>query len=79
MLCFFVFRLGDAEKAMYHYKQAGAEADPDVVTKAKNIQIHLNKCTEAKRQRDWNTILKETALAISAGADSAPQVIFFTY
>ncbi|XP_016459246.1 TPR repeat-containing thioredoxin TTL4-like [Nicotiana tabacum] len=67
-------RLGDAEKAMYHYKQAGAEADPDVVTKAKNIQIHLNKCTEAKRQRDWNTILKETALAISAGADSAPQI-----
>ncbi|MCE3215448.1 hypothetical protein HAX54_002393 [Datura stramonium] len=68
-------RLGDTEKAMYHYKQAASEADPDVMTKAKNIQIHLNKCTEAKRQRDWNTLLKESALAISAGADSAPQII----
>ncbi|KAJ8557289.1 hypothetical protein K7X08_002914 [Anisodus acutangulus] len=67
-------RLGDTEKAMYHYKQAGSEGDPDVVTKAKNIQIHLNKCTEAKGQRDWNTLLKESALAISAGADSAPQI-----
>ncbi|CAL5402794.1 unnamed protein product [Camellia sinensis] len=30
--------LGEAEKAMYHYKQAGAESDPDVLTKAKNLQ-----------------------------------------
>ncbi|KAJ8543703.1 hypothetical protein K7X08_025321 [Anisodus acutangulus] len=67
-------RLGDTEKAMYHYKQAGSEGDPDVVTKTKNIQIHLNKCTEAKRQRDWNTLLKESAFAISSGADSAPQI-----
>ncbi|KAG5611575.1 hypothetical protein H5410_022856 [Solanum commersonii] len=67
-------RLGDTEKAMYHYKQAASEADPDVVTKSKTIQIHLNKCTEAKRQRDWNTLLKESALAISAGADSASQI-----
>ncbi|KAK4356661.1 hypothetical protein RND71_025632 [Anisodus tanguticus] len=67
-------RLGDTEKAMYHYKQAGSEGDPDVVTKTKNIRIHLNKCTEAKRQRDWNTLLKESAFAISSGADSAPQI-----
>lgn len=67
-------RLGDTEKAMYHYKLAASETDPDVVTKSKNIQIHLNKCTEAKRQRDWNTLLKESALAISAGADSASQI-----
>lgn len=67
-------RLGEVEKAMYHYKHAGAESDPDVLTKAKNLQVHLSKCTEAKQQRDWNTVLKETRLAISAGADSAPQV-----
>ncbi|KAL7260569.1 hypothetical protein ACSBR1_006266 [Camellia fascicularis] len=36
-------RLGEAEKAMYHYKQAGAESDPDVLTKAKNLQVHLSK------------------------------------
>ncbi|CAK9135415.1 unnamed protein product [Ilex paraguariensis] len=67
-------RLGEAEKAMYHYKHAGSESDPDVITKAKNVQAHLNKCTEAKKQRDWNSLLKETGLAISAGADSAPQI-----
>ena len=66
--------MGEAEKAMYHYKHAGAEADPDVLTRVKKLQVHLNKCTEAKMQRDWNTLLRETGLAVAAGADSAPQV-----
>nr|GMC57170.1 inactive TPR repeat-containing thioredoxin TTL3-like [Ipomoea batatas] len=67
-------RLGQAETALHHYKQAGHEADPDVMSNAKNLQLHLSKCTEAKKQRDWNTLLKESSLAISAGADSAPQI-----
>ncbi|XP_019182660.1 PREDICTED: inactive TPR repeat-containing thioredoxin TTL3-like [Ipomoea nil] len=67
-------RLGEVEKAMYHYKQAAHEADPDVMTKTKNLQLHLNRCTEAKKHKDWNTLLKESDLAISAGADSAPQI-----
>lgn len=67
-------RLGEAEPALYHYKQAGQEADPDIMSKAKNLQLHLSRCTEAKKQRDWNSLLKESSLAISAGADSAPQV-----
>lgn len=68
------FRLGEAETALYHYKHAGAEADPDVQTKAKKLQVHLQRCTEAKMQRDWKTLIRETGLAISSGADSAPQV-----
>ncbi|XP_062083207.1 inactive TPR repeat-containing thioredoxin TTL3-like [Humulus lupulus] len=67
-------RLGEPEKATYHYKHAGQEADRDDLAKVKSIQIHLNKCTEARRSRDWNTLIKETDLAISAGADSAPQI-----
>ncbi|XP_031109169.1 inactive TPR repeat-containing thioredoxin TTL3-like [Ipomoea triloba] len=67
-------RLGQAETALHHYKQAGHEADPDVMSNAKNLQLHLSKCTEAKKQRDWNTLLKESSLAISAEADSAPQI-----
>ncbi|VFQ80081.1 unnamed protein product [Cuscuta campestris] len=67
-------RLGEAETAMYHYKRAGQEGDPDVMTKARNLQLHLSKCTEAKKQRDWNSLVKESGLAISAGADSAPQI-----
>lgn len=79
MIC----RLGEAEKTLYHQKLAGDEADPDVMAKAKNLQNHLNKCTEAKKHRDFNTLVKETELAIQAGADAAPQVstgsIFFHY
>ncbi|XWS33309.1 hypothetical protein CRYUN_Cryun22dG0070500 [Craigia yunnanensis] len=67
-------RLGEVEKAIYHYKYAGLEADPDDIAKAKTLQTHLNKCTEAKRLRDWNTLLKETDSTINAGADSAPQI-----
>lgn len=59
---------------MYHYKHAGPEADSEDIAKVKTVQIHLQKCTEARRVRDWNTLIKETGYAISAGADSAPQV-----
>ncbi|XP_020220707.2 inactive TPR repeat-containing thioredoxin TTL3 [Cajanus cajan] len=67
-------RLGEANKAMYHYKQAGLEADPDEIAKAKILQVHLNKCTEARRLGDWKTLLTETNKVISSGADSAPQI-----
>ncbi|OAY33390.1 inactive TPR repeat-containing thioredoxin TTL3 isoform X2 [Manihot esculenta] len=66
-------RLGDGEKAMYHYKNSGTEADHQDIAKAEALQVHLNKCTEARRLRDWNTLIKETQSAISSGADSAPQ------
>ncbi|KAK6150428.1 hypothetical protein DH2020_015360 [Rehmannia glutinosa] len=64
----------EAERAVYHFKQAGSETDPDFMNKAKKVQFHLNKCTEAKRQRDWNSLLKETGFSIAAGADSAPLI-----
>ncbi|KAF2284055.1 hypothetical protein GH714_018635 [Hevea brasiliensis] len=64
-------RLGDGEKTIYHYKLSGPEVDHVDIAKAKGLQIHLNKCTEARRLRDWNTLIKETKAAISSGADSA--------
>ncbi|KAI3784325.1 hypothetical protein L1987_43423 [Smallanthus sonchifolius] len=67
-------RLGDADKTMRHYKQAGSEAEVNLITKAQNLQVHLSRCNEAKKRRNWNTLLKETSLAISAGADSAIQI-----
>ncbi|KAI4325933.1 hypothetical protein MLD38_031294 [Melastoma candidum] len=67
-------RLGEAEKAMYHYKYAGPDADPDVVTNAKALQLHLQKCTEARQRRDWNSLIRECKQAISSYADSAPQI-----
>ncbi|KAK7318593.1 hypothetical protein RJT34_03296 [Clitoria ternatea] len=67
-------RLGVTDKALYHYKQAGQEADPDEVAKVNKIQFHLNKCTNARRVGDWNTLIKETNYTISSGADFAPQI-----
>ncbi|KAG5029698.1 hypothetical protein JHK87_013212 [Glycine soja] len=65
---------GEMDKAHYHYKQAGPEADTDQIAKVKKIQVHLNKCTEARRLGDWNKLIKETNYAVSFGADSAPHI-----
>ena len=62
------------EKSIYHFKHSGPEADPEDIVKAKAVQTHLNKCTEAKRLRDWNGLITETTNTISSGADAAPQV-----
>ncbi|KAG4934793.1 hypothetical protein JHK85_049712 [Glycine max] len=67
-------RLGETDKALYHYKQAGPDADPDEIAKAKTLQVYLNKCTEARRFGDWITLITTTNNAISSGADSAPQI-----
>ncbi|KAF8115771.1 hypothetical protein N665_0025s0221 [Sinapis alba] len=67
-------RLGEVEKSMYHIKHSGPEVDQEDISKAKTVQMHLNKCTEAKRLRDWNTLIKETKNIIASGADAAPQV-----
>ncbi|GAB4847296.1 hypothetical protein Ancab_026340 [Ancistrocladus abbreviatus] len=67
-------RLGEAEKAVYHFKQAGPEADPDAMMKAKTVLAHLTKCDDAKRLKDWNAVLKEAGNAIAAGADSGPSI-----
>ncbi|KAK9670457.1 hypothetical protein RND81_13G203300 [Saponaria officinalis] len=67
-------RLGEAEKAVYHFKQAGPEADPDTTSKAKAVLSHLKKCDDAKRLKDWHTVLRESGNAIAAGADSAPMI-----
>ncbi|KAK8566172.1 hypothetical protein V6N12_059707 [Hibiscus sabdariffa] len=67
-------RLGEVENAMYHFKRAGAEAGSADIARAKILQQHVNKCTEAKMQGNWKTLLKETDSAIKAGADSAPHM-----
>ncbi|CAI0554549.1 unnamed protein product [Linum tenue] len=67
-------RLGDVEKSIYHYKHAGPEADHIDISKARSLQTCLNNCTEARRTREWNNLIRETEAAIRAGADSAPQI-----
>ncbi|PWA42918.1 Nucleotide-binding, alpha-beta plait [Artemisia annua] len=62
---------------MRHYKHVGSEADPDVIIKAKKLQVTLKRCNEARKLKGWNELLKETMLAISAGTDSALQVTHY--
>ncbi|KAJ4701311.1 TPR repeat-containing thioredoxin like [Melia azedarach] len=67
-------RLGEAEKALYHYKKSGSLVDREDIAKAEAFQKHLNRCTEARELKKWKGLLIETQYAISSGADSAPQV-----
>lgn len=67
-------RLGEGDKALYHFKQSGFEAESSEISKAQILQAHLVKCIEAKKQLEWKKLLRETESAISLGADSAPQL-----
>nr|XP_025884594.1 inactive TPR repeat-containing thioredoxin TTL3-like [Solanum lycopersicum] len=67
-------RLGDAEKAIDHYKQSGRKVDKKDIAEAHDIKRQLLKCTEAQKLRDYNTLIKETQNSITLGVDSAPQV-----
>ncbi|GFY85824.1 tetratricopeptide repeat (TPR)-like superfamily protein [Actinidia rufa] len=67
-------RLGEAEKALDHYKQSGLKADIKDTAKAQSLKTHLHGCNKAKEHRDWSSLLKESQSATSSGANSAPQI-----
>ncbi|KAJ0024954.1 hypothetical protein Pint_08327 [Pistacia integerrima] len=67
-------RLGEAEKALHHYKQSGSLVDREDIAKAEALQKHLNRCNGARNLKEWSDLLKGTQFAISVGADSAPKV-----
>ncbi|WOL13924.1 inactive TPR repeat-containing thioredoxin TTL3 [Canna indica] len=67
-------RLGEAEKAIHHYKQSRNEAAPNDMSRAKALLAHISKSNEARRLKDYITLLKESQSAASSGADSSPQV-----
>ncbi|KAK2659720.1 hypothetical protein Ddye_006253 [Dipteronia dyeriana] len=67
-------RLGEAERASYHYKNSGSLVEREDIGRAEAVQKHLIRCNKARKLRDWSGLLKETQYAITFGADSAPQV-----
>lgn len=67
------FRLGEAEKALNCNKET-PYFDSELDFQAQALQVHFNKCSEARKVKDWKVILKETQSAISLGVDSAPKV-----
>ena len=68
--------MGVAEKAIHHYKLARKEAGSNDIVRAQALQTHLSKCSEARKLRDRQTVLKETQSGVSTDADSAPQISF---
>ncbi|URE29246.1 Tetratricopeptide repeat [Musa troglodytarum] len=62
--------LGEAEKAILHYKLARREASSEDIAQVNRLQIHRSKCSEPRKPRDWHSVLKEAQSAASSGADS---------
>ncbi|XP_020229934.1 TPR repeat-containing thioredoxin TTL1 [Cajanus cajan] len=66
-------RLGETEKAL-NCNETTPYVDSVLAFQTQALGNHLSKCTEARKVKDWKTVLKETQAAISLGADSAPLV-----
>ncbi|XP_050378024.1 TPR repeat-containing thioredoxin TTL1 isoform X2 [Argentina anserina] len=67
-------RLGETEKALDHYKLSCPYAYSKDIDECQALQKCLSRCIEAQKLQEWNVLLNETQLAISSGANSAPQV-----
>lgn len=67
-------RLGDAEKALYHFNFSGRKASSKDIHEAQALQTHLSRCAGARRRKHWDTLVTQTQIAITMGADSAPQI-----
>ncbi|PKU78817.1 Inactive TPR repeat-containing thioredoxin TTL3 [Dendrobium catenatum] len=64
--------LREAEKPVHHYKKSRKEIDTNDISRATNLQMHVLRCNEARKQ-EWQSMLKESQSAISNGADLAPK------
>ncbi|XP_066314537.1 TPR repeat-containing thioredoxin TTL1-like [Miscanthus floridulus] len=66
-------RLGMIDKARRHFTQAGhlQQSDPTEWQKLQEVEVHLGRCTNARKIGDWKSTLREADAAIAAGADSS--------
>lgn len=68
-------RLGQVENARCHLCISGQQPDQAELQKLRCLEKHLNRCGDARKIGDWKSALRECNAAISAGADSCPQLI----
>ncbi|KAL5211364.1 hypothetical protein ABZP36_022211 [Zizania latifolia] len=68
-------RLGEADKAIHHLKQSANDSTGADVSRAQSIKSRVAKCGDARKVRNWVTVLQESQAAVSDGADCAPQVM----
>jgi len=50
------------------------QADPSEMQRLQVVEKHIGKCGDVRRIGDWKSVLREVDAAVSAGADSSPQV-----
>ncbi|CAH2067790.1 unnamed protein product [Thlaspi arvense] len=70
-------RLGEVEKALSHYNQAGKYTETKHIEQVEDVIKCFRRCEEARRSNEWNVVLNETCSAMSYGADSSPRVYAF--
>ncbi|PIA34108.1 hypothetical protein AQUCO_03900190v1 [Aquilegia coerulea] len=68
-------RLGQVDNARRHLSFPGQSPDQAELQKLQAIELHLNRCTNARKIGDWKSALREGDAAIASGADSSPQLL----
>ncbi|XP_047341919.1 TPR repeat-containing thioredoxin TTL1-like [Impatiens glandulifera] len=63
-----LLRLGYVESARKHI------SSPEMMQKLQTLEMHLNKCSDARKVGDWKSALKECDAAVAAGADACAQI-----
>ncbi|CAL5403066.1 unnamed protein product [Camellia sinensis] len=69
-----LIRLGQVENARRHLCFPGYQPDASELQKLQEVEIHLSKCTDARKIGDWKSALRESDAAIAAGADASLQL-----
>uniref|UniRef100_A0A0D9VL58 Uncharacterized protein n=1 Tax=Leersia perrieri TaxID=77586 RepID=A0A0D9VL58_9ORYZ len=68
-------RLGEPDKAIHHFKQSANDSTGADVLRAQSVKTRVAKCLDARKLRNWITVLQESQAAVADGADCAPQVM----
>ncbi|GMP53106.1 hypothetical protein CsSME_00018677 [Camellia sinensis var. sinensis] len=72
-----LLRLGQVENARRHLCFPGYQPDANELQRLQEVEMHLSKCTDARKICDWKSALREGDATIAAGADASPQSKFF--
>jgi hypothetical protein len=73
-LVYVLLRLGEPDRAIYHFKQSSKESTGADVCRAQSVKNRIAKSSDARSLKNWITVLQEAQAAVSDGADCAPQV-----
>lgn len=57
----------------------GQQPDSGELQKLQVVERHMKRCVDARKVGDWRSALREGDAAITAGADSSPQVKLLTH